>query len=301
MEEESESSTSSYYSLEYKRYKFYGCIKLFDDHDMIHIGNQRRCISYMFRYDHYDRMLTLLTAEHHAKCRVDEVLKRGTGTIRMLRIALAYVKSKYSNAVPYIEFSDESFIPCKNGRKLSLAQLYLVKYGKTWYEAKFRARPTQPFQDMYKECVDRLQSYVRSKPYTYSSVVSIAKQEVKQELQPIYEQSENIVTFVKRILEDPLYDCSVLFDWLPMIVSSYIPQLTNFTWMISFEEIRTKIECTLLHEKPSGVQFGGKDDQPTKYLVEWKDVVKDGRKRAKTMYSKGKKNHKGEGTPRYRS
>lgn len=266
---------NSYFCVEYKRYKFYASIKSFQDHDMIHIGNKKRCIS--FRYDQYDRMLTLLTAEHDEKCRVDKILKRGTGTIRMIRIALAFVKFQYSNAVPYIEFSDESFILCKNGRKFSLAKLYLVRYGKTWYEAKFRARPTQPFQAMYKQCVDQLQSYVQSKPQNYSSVVSVAKDDVKQELRPIYEKSENIITFVNRILEDPLYDCAMLFEWLPMIVSKYVSQLPNFTWMIPFDEIRTEIEFTVLPHKPLGVQFGGEDDPLTKGLVGWDDVVKDAR------------------------
>ena len=50
--------------------------------------------------------------------------------------------------VNQFELIDNSFISCRNGNRLSLADLYFVKYGKTWYEDKLGAKLSNLKKDM---------------------------------------------------------------------------------------------------------------------------------------------------------
>ena len=76
--------------------------------------------------------------QHHEKCSFFETLKDGNETVNLVKNSLFFVANLYPDVSKY-ELIDNSFITCKNGKRISLADLHFVKYGKTWYENKFGA------------------------------------------------------------------------------------------------------------------------------------------------------------------
>jgi hypothetical protein len=76
--------------------------------------------------------------QHHEKCSFFETLKDGNETVDLVKNSLFFAANLYPD-VSKFELIDNSFITCKNGKRISLADLHFVKYGKTWYENKFGA------------------------------------------------------------------------------------------------------------------------------------------------------------------
>ena len=84
--------------------------------------------------------------QHHERCSFFETLKDGNETVDLVKNSLFLATNLYPDVSKY-ELTDNSFITCKNGKRISLADLYFVKYGKTWYEDKFGVIPSNLYKD----------------------------------------------------------------------------------------------------------------------------------------------------------
>ena len=183
-------------------------------------------------------MLELL--QHHLKCSLFSDLKKGDEVIDLLKNSLLFVISKYPN-IKYFELIDNSFILCKNKKRISLPDLTFVKYNKTWYEQNFEAIPSKNSKDdiiMIKErIIQKLDGKINM---NYDDFIN------KYYVDPIF-QKNNIINIIKdsynknMIFKDFLdklqdYDC-VFYE---KIFNDFIGNLLHGTkWIISIKIVET--------------------------------------------------------------
>jgi len=84
--------------------------------------------------------LKLDNLEYKNTCSRDVHLRRGEGTIHMLKSALLLICKKFVD-IKRVYLNDVATIHC-NGHNLLLAYLYILCYGHTWYSKHFGAKPS---------------------------------------------------------------------------------------------------------------------------------------------------------------
>jgi len=107
-------------------------------------GLNIKCVHIIINNKKKTALLELV--QHHEKCSFFETLKDGIETVDLVKNSLSFVANLYQDISKY-ELVDNSFISCKNGKRISLADLQFVKYGKTWYENKFGSVPSEVSKD----------------------------------------------------------------------------------------------------------------------------------------------------------
>ena len=77
--------------------------------------------------------------KYNKKCAMEKELDKNNGTVEMVKACLSFVNEAFSkiNIKGFI-FKDKSRI--KEGN-IKLPEYYIFKYGKTWYQQKFNAKP----------------------------------------------------------------------------------------------------------------------------------------------------------------
>jgi hypothetical protein len=122
-----------------KKYSKYYYVNVFSkkNEDTILVGGLNiKCVNIIINKKRNKGILELV--QHHEKCSFFDTLKDGFEMTDLVKNSLYFTMYMYPDVLSY-ELVDNSFIPCKNGKRISLADLQFVKYGKTWYENKFGA------------------------------------------------------------------------------------------------------------------------------------------------------------------
>lgn len=110
-------------------------------------GIKIKCVNIIINKKRNVALLELF--QHHQKCSLFSDLEKGDEVKDLLRNSLYFIISKYP-VLKYIELIDNSFIICKNKKRISLPDLTFVKYNKTWYEKYFNAIPSKNSKDNIK-------------------------------------------------------------------------------------------------------------------------------------------------------
>ena len=91
-------------------------------------------------------------------CSIFQKLNKNKNKIELLlKSALFFCIKKFPEIYIY-EINDMSYLQCSNTQKISLADLYTVKYGKTWYEKVFNAIPIEEHAidiQQYKQLIEK--------------------------------------------------------------------------------------------------------------------------------------------------
>ena len=122
-----------------KKYSKYYYVNVFSkkNEDTILVGGLNiKCVNIIINKKRNKGILELV--QHHEKCLFFDTLKDGFEMTDLVKNSLYFAMYTYPDILNY-ELVDNSFISCKNGKRISLANLQFVKYGKTWYENKFGA------------------------------------------------------------------------------------------------------------------------------------------------------------------
>ena len=122
-----------------KKYSKYYYINVFSkkNEDTILVGGLNiKCVNIIINKKRNKGILELV--QYHEKCAFFDTLKDGFEMTDLVKNSLYFAMYTYPDVLNY-ELVDNSFISCKNGKRISLADLQFVKYGKTWYENKFGA------------------------------------------------------------------------------------------------------------------------------------------------------------------
>ena len=187
-------------------------------------GIKIKCVNIIIDKERKTGLLELL--QHHFKCSLFSDLEKGTEVIDLLKNSLNFVIIKYP-FVKYIELIDNSFILCKNKKKISLPDISFSKYNETWYEKYFSAIPS----------------------YSSKNNIKILKKlilkNLNKKLKLNYEQ------FIIEYYTEPLFKKNNILDIIKniyiknMILKDFIDKLQDYD-CIFYEKIFNKIIGNLL-------------------------------------------------------
>jgi hypothetical protein len=147
-----------------------------------------KCINIIINKKNNIAILELV--QYHLKYSLFSDLKKGDEIIDLVKNSLLFVISKYPE-IKYFELIDNSFILCKNKKRISLPDLTFVKYNKTWYEQNFEAIPSKNSKDdiiMIKERI--IKKLDKKLNMNYDDFIN------KYYVDPIF-QKNNIINIIK--------------------------------------------------------------------------------------------------------
>ena len=120
----------------YNKYYYVNILSTNKEDTILVGGLNIKCVNIIINKRKNIGLLELV--QNHEKCSFFETLKDGNETVDIVKNSLFLAAKLYPDVSKY-ELIDNSFIKCKNGKRISLADLHFVKYRKTWYESKFDA------------------------------------------------------------------------------------------------------------------------------------------------------------------
>lgn len=102
-------------------------------------GIKEQCIR--ITIDKKNKMGLIEDLVYKKNCSIFEKLNKNNNTIELLlKSALLFCIKLFPDVLIY-RISDMSYIQCSNSQRISLADIYTIKYNKTWYEKIFDAVP----------------------------------------------------------------------------------------------------------------------------------------------------------------
>lgn len=235
-----------YYKVETSRSSYYAVIEHYSDLlHKVHFGGQKKCIVVSLYFD--GEWPNIDAYSHHYKCNVSGDLLHGKGTVHMLKTAMRFITEMYPQftQMPF-QLKDQSYIPCAHEYELPLSQYYMVHYGKTWYETKFKAQPVQD-QEKYAKAVAKFNSVLENAPMMkFSAFATRYKIHATyfHALEPLYNESKTMKEFFDKLKS---YDCNVYKRWLELYVDHYVPGLYGKTWLLPPPQSSRKM---LIHKLP---------------------------------------------------
>lgn len=272
--------TSLYYKLDVQDYIFYMTIVRNSGSDTIRMGGRKvACVDISVnkpgsllveRGFHILDIGTIPILAWNARCSVNKDLEKGVGTVLMISVALSEAVKRY----PYVKeysFTDNSHIPCDNGKEISLMYLSLVRYNKTWYERHFNAYISDPkFRKQFNDGLTILNDTELKMPFEqFIEVTNLHKTSPEiQVLEPYYQVANSYNDFFKNILEKegPRKQCIMVVNWIDLFFL-HIFQMnpTGISWIIDAKTIKSvDLKETLLERKPSN-QDGGSFTRRARY------------------------------------
>ena len=105
-----------------------------DERISIFIGKKYECVI-AFIDKQTPNLVWLEFFSYHQNCNINKDLIHGEGTFNMMSTFIKYIKQKHPE-IQFIKLSDKSEFICSD-TKISLYKLYMLKYGKSFYEKKF--------------------------------------------------------------------------------------------------------------------------------------------------------------------
>lgn len=213
----------------------------------VSFGNKKKCVQFsVYKDDMSSEPPNIDALGYDTSCNLDLNLVRGIETQHMLKTAMEFIIQHYNLEHHAFLLKDTSKYPCSK-LNIDLWSLYLVFHGKTWYEAKFNAKPISvPNYDQMKAT---LKSALKAKPpmdeltplFTNKSLLSLFSEQ--------YENHNSIIATLETLNKD--YSCDVLYRWLSNLVSKYVP-IGGVDWEIQHTQ-RMHIETIKLTNKPSSL------------------------------------------------
>lgn len=210
--------SEKYYILKSEIYKFEVTIINNLEYIRIYIGNKKACIVLSIDKETYIPNLDTLEFDEE-KCTLNEIkLEPSKGTILMLKTALKFLCIKFPN-IKKITLTDNSFIECFTNVRVKLYDVYLAKYGLTWYESKFNVVPDIiskkkiEYYDYLNELNNILESpiVIDYNEFMEKYMIPIKVNNMKK-LHSIYNTSKSWRDFITKLSNE--FDCIVFDKWL---------------------------------------------------------------------------------------
>ena len=196
-------------------------------------GLKIKCVSIIINKKNNNALLELY--QHHIKCS----LEKGEEVIDLLKNTLYFISQKFPT-IKYIEFIDNSFIQCKNKKKISLPDLSFAKYNKTWYEKNFNAIPSKSSKDNIKmlkrQIIKNLSKKIKLSTHEFQdefySNELFQKKKILEIIKDAYIKDNTLKEYLDKLKE---YDC-VFYE---KIFNKKIGTLLQGTeWIIKIDSIK---------------------------------------------------------------
>lgn len=254
----------TYYKIKTSRSNYYAVIERYSDLlYKVHFGGLKKCLMMSLYFDGISHP-NIDAYSHHYKCNVSGDLHKSKGSVHMLKTAMRFVSTLYPQlaSMPF-ELIDQSYIPCDNEYELPLSQYYMVHYGKTWYEAKFRAVPRQHALKYHHDVKQFTEELRRSNTMSFAQFCSLYRvppTHVKH-LKQYYKTANTLGDFFQNLKS---YDCNIYQKWLEWFVNEHVPDLHGKSWLIppiqpsklEIKKLRTAPDKLFVYQKGGEIQKG---------------------------------------------
>ena len=193
----------------------YGSIEKLND--ILRIGGRDACVEFKyvegthFSNPQNSRVELLWLHTSGQRCNDENIDIRGTKTMDLLHTSVQILKT-YLPTATYLDFLDNSHYPCiVSGKsvKIFLNHYYFVFHnGKTWYDAKFGAYPTDAKQrEQYNSFADNF-----SNPEMKPDAFDFMNDELNTRFQPIWATTNTWGEFISQIRDLPDI-CQKTYPW----------------------------------------------------------------------------------------
>ena len=178
--------------------------------EFLKIGGKDLCVEYMFnRNDNKCELQWLHTDDQ--KCVDGEMSIRGENTIHLFYLSVQLLK-KYA-PITRVNFLDNSYFKCSlpNGKtaKMFLNHYYFLFHkGRTWYDDKLHAYPTNETQRLLYQSFSRNFTNPLSKP----SYFDFMNNDLNEIFQPIWNKTKTWLEFFSEIKKIPDI-CQKTYTW----------------------------------------------------------------------------------------
>lgn len=204
------------------------------DYFRLHFGSKKKCIVIdVYNDDDVPQISGVNTNEN---CNVAGDMKRGDGTIHMLRTCMKFVLHRFHHK-PIIQFrlKDTSFIEGKRNVVISLAKLYMFHHNATWYESNFTAECLLEDPKTYRNQKRSLKKAMAQGKPNFNDLFASVPEKVRKYLKNAYESCDTMMNF-SEMLQRNKVDCFYYQTWLDKYVNHYVPNLTGSEWIIHVEK-----------------------------------------------------------------
>lgn len=210
-----------------------------DDESFVKIGGKtyKDCINItLIKKDGIPVYAKIPHLESEPECGVERFLDKNEkdATTDFIRGSLQVINHLYPSVTQF-EFMDDSKIECGEKKSatpprkmvipLSLAFLYIAKYGKSWYEEKFNAKHIdEKIYERYREST-KILFQPKTMSYEIFKRDNSLNKEQDEFLKPLYEKSISWNEFFISVPKDD--QCKMFVNWLPF----FIAKLLNYTFI----------------------------------------------------------------------
>ena len=191
------------------------------------LGGQRKgCVS--ITVNALTKTLHINSVDFNEKCVVNGPMTRGVGTVKMVRVALSFMVTKYLKWFSDITLDDASLTECRFGndvRMISLMYSYIAVNGQTWYEQKFGAT-LKYHHDLYAARIQKLVDRdFKAGIAFYTLPISLAttdEEEVKT-IEDAWERAHTVQQFFRDLQATFKKEyCRITFRWLDLIIDNVV-------------------------------------------------------------------------------
>jgi hypothetical protein len=216
---------------------------------IINIGGINiKCITIQIPYK--SNQGVILDISYYEKCCIKDKLKKNKDMVHLIKCSLIFTLNHFPQITSFI-LSDNSYIECNNKTRLSLAELYYIKYKKTWYEKMFNAIHEK--KEKYKEIKINIDKILNKKlkldtntfleAYYNGQMDNI---EIINTVRENYKKNMTLKSFFEKMMK---YECSYYSIIFMIFIQN---QLKGSNWIIKINDIANyNSECNLIPlEKP---------------------------------------------------
>jgi len=218
-----------------------------DDEYIINIGGLKNtCI--VIQVPYRNNQAIILDISYHEKCCLKDLLKKNKDMIELIKCSLMFTLHNFTHITSFI-LSDNSYIECNNGIRISLADLYYLKYKKTWYEKIFNAFPQN--EEIYLNIKLEIEELLDIKleydtELFLRTFYNISNFQIINKIRKEYKKNMTLRSFLDKMIK---YECS----YYSIIMNTFIPnKFKSLNWIITLNNIVDyNSNCNIIEiEKP---------------------------------------------------
>lgn len=239
---------AKFYSVTYNGHTFHASLTEHDTnwYEILLGGSLKKCV--IIHIYPKDRYCSLIHVHHDKSCNLAHDLGVKSGTRDMIAAGIHLCKGLFPS-VAYMTLQDESVIKCGHGVHLPLGDVYMLLYGKTWYQTYCDAQPMNP------ESLTHLTKTLSHPPEmewkklwgTYLAHGFAADNE--DQIHKEYRMASSWHAFFQQIRDG---NCKTWVKWIGLLMKALARGFTIAGSMWKIDMIKTKMTANITEiEKPA--------------------------------------------------
>jgi hypothetical protein len=270
-----------YYKIKCENHTFLASVEETNDMYRLKFGGIKACV-YLSVYKDEKEYPNLDALGYGKECDRDSSLPKKEGTIILLQASLKFLVWLFP-FIRHVQFSDASNITCAKGVTIPLATFHFAKYGKTWYQDKFSAKPLdKTVPAMFKKVNNVLEKQYNQtfekffKQHVRKHLVNmkgIKTDHLYEMLETCWNEADNYKAFFRNI---GARDCILLQLWLDEYIKFLLGLSSNalLYWKIKRNTIDLYSCDVVIRETRTAPKFIAKGGSISEDLYDMNDFLK---------------------------